>query len=89
MLETLSRTFTEAYKPSRCQSIDEFKIRFQGRCSFRQYTAKKFIKCGYDQINVVLCHCSRYIQVGLFFAPCEMLTNYFSKRKQLTKLKTA
>ncbi|KAJ8978049.1 hypothetical protein NQ317_017594, partial [Molorchus minor] len=47
MLDKLSETYANSYKPSRCQAIDESMIRFKGIISFRQYMQIKPIKRGY------------------------------------------
>lgn len=40
MLDTLSATFQNHYRPNEQQSIDESMVRFKGRIGFRQYVPK-------------------------------------------------
>ncbi|KAJ8958695.1 hypothetical protein NQ318_016422 [Aromia moschata] len=45
--EYADNTFTESYKPSKDQSIDESMIRFKGRSTLKQFMPLKPIKRGY------------------------------------------
>lgn len=47
VLAKLSKTFSECYKPTQVQSVDESMIKFKGRSSLKQYMPKKPIKRGY------------------------------------------
>ena len=47
LLETLTETFKESYKPGKNQSIDKSMIRFKGRSTLKQYMPLKPIKRGY------------------------------------------
>lgn len=47
VIQTLSDTFQQCYKPSKIQAIDESMIRFKGRSSLKQYMPQKPIKRGY------------------------------------------
>ncbi|KDR16794.1 PiggyBac transposable element-derived protein 3 [Zootermopsis nevadensis] len=46
LLEMLSTTFKDYYKPSKVQSIDESMIRFKGSSSLRQFLSQNPIKRG-------------------------------------------
>nr|CAH7713898.1 unnamed protein product [Callosobruchus chinensis] len=50
VLDTLSKTFMNCYKPSKNQSIDESMIRFKGRSTLKQYMPQKPIKRGYKVV---------------------------------------
>lgn len=47
VLEALSHTFSNCYKPQENQTVDESMVKFKGRISFRQYLPMKPIKRGY------------------------------------------
>ncbi|GBM01711.1 PiggyBac transposable element-derived protein 4 [Araneus ventricosus] len=47
LLSHLSERFLSAFRPSKCQSIDESMVKFKGRSSLKQYMPKKPIKRGY------------------------------------------
>lgn len=47
VIDKLSETYMNSYKPSKHQSIDESMIRFKGRSSLKQYMPQKPIKRGY------------------------------------------
>ncbi|ENN74501.1 piggyBac transposable element-derived protein 3 [Dendroctonus ponderosae] len=47
LLDILSETYKNSWKPSKNQSIDESMIRFKGRNALKQYMPNKPIKRGY------------------------------------------
>lgn len=47
LLDTLTETFSQSYKPSKNQSIDESMIRFKGRSCLKQFMPLKPVKRGY------------------------------------------
>lgn len=48
LLTNLSAKFQEEYEPSSCFSIDESRVRFKERESFKQYMPMKPIKRGFE-----------------------------------------
>ncbi|GBM15863.1 Chimeric ERCC6-PGBD3 protein [Araneus ventricosus] len=53
LLSHLSERFLSAFRPSKCQSIDESMVKFKGRSSLKQYMPKKPIKRGYKILDKV------------------------------------
>lgn len=47
LLDELTQTFTNCWKPGKYQSVDESMIKFKGRSSMKQYMPAKPIKRGY------------------------------------------
>lgn len=46
MLDVISRTFSNEYRPSKFVSIDEAMVKYKGRLGFKQYMPMKPVKRG-------------------------------------------
>lgn len=74
LVDILSRTFLESFKPNEHQAIGVSMVKFKGRISFRQYLPMKPIKRGYKI-------CVRADQTGLV-SQFQIYTGKIEKRER-------